>query len=359
MNKNIDIGDSYLILLFALLYGISFYPLKMFSKQNSWVVVIVANIIGFLFIKMILAIKNTYKNKNIFEINKIVLGNLIGNLINGILSAIFILLSAIISWYLFIFLKTNFLEKTPILFIAIGALIPIFYSINKSNLVIIKSNVIFSFIISVLTIIAIIFLLPQAELSNLKPFEEIKIPSMIYAIFCFFSITYLPTYALIGLGDIKFKNISKAFFKIFVLSLSIVLITYLVLGSSIAEMVDFPEFFVLRKIGLLANGTRIDSLIIIGWLISIYSINITLLFFVRNFLKNQIKNYKNSYSYLLIILVLGLSIYIFKNVTIGKTFVLNVLPYILFIGTFLVNLLIFITIKKKPKLVSHNNDKNY
>jgi len=353
MNKDIDSFHSYKVIIFSLVYGLSFYYLKTFSKQNSWLIVILANILGFLFIKMTMTIKNKYKDKNIYEINKLILGNHIGLLTNIIFSIIFILLSATISWHLFIFLKTNFLTKTPILLIAVMSFLPIFYSINKNNLVIIKSNVIFSFIILILTIIAVIFLIPQVEFENLKPFAEVEKSNMIYALFCFFSTVYLPTYALTGLNIGKLKNIYKNFTKITLLTLSIVLSTFLVLGKNIVDMVDFPEFFVLRKIGLLANGTRIDSLIIIGWLLSIYSVNTTLIFFVRNFLKTEIKNYKNSYSYILIILVIILSLSIFKNVTIGKTFILKFLPYILFIGIFIINLIIFLIIKKKPKMVSH------
>ena len=357
MNK-IDIESSYKLVIFSLSYGISFYYLKTLSKQNSWLVVIIASLIGFLFIKMCLKIKNHCSNKSIYEINKLVLGNKLGTIINIIYSITFILLSTIIFWYLFIFLKTNFLEKTPILIISIVSFLPILYAINKNNLIIIKSNTIFSFIVSILTIIAIIFLIFQVDISNLKPFQEIKKTSMFYAIFSFFTTSFLPTYALTGLNNLYFKNIYKSFTKILLLILTIVLLTYLVLGVSIVEIIDFPEFFVLRKIGLLANGTRIDSLIIIGWFLSVYSINITLLFFVRNFLKFEFKSYKNNFNYILILIILFLSIFIFKNVTQGKIFILHVLPFILFFNIFIPNFIIFLKIKKKPILVSHNNYKN-
>ena len=352
-NKNIDIGHSYKIIIFSIAYGLGFYYLKVFSKQNSWLIVIISTILGFLFIKMITTIKNSHKEKSIYEINKFVLGKVIGTGINIIFSLTFILLSAIILWYLLIFLKTNFLAKTPIILIGVISILPLFYIANKNSKVLIKSNVIFSFIIFALTIITIIFLLPQNEINNLKPFEEVSIDNMLYALFSFTSITYLPTYLIVSIYNKSLINFKKHFVKVLLLLLSITLSTFLVLGNSIVEMVDFPQFFVLRKIGLLANGTRIDSLIIIGWILSIYTINASSILFIRNYLKSEINNYKNIYTYLIIILIFILSLNIFKNVTIGKLFILKVLPFILFSVLFLINFIVFLLIKKKPKMVSH------
>ncbi len=353
MNKKVNIGDTYKIIIFALTYGISFYYLKMLSKQNSWLIIIISHIIGFLYVKMCLKIKDSYKNKSIFEINKIVLGNIVGTFINLIFMIIYAFLTIIILWYLIIFLKTNFLEKTPVLFLKIIVLLPLFYIINKNNLVLIKSNNLFINIIFILTITAIIFLFPQIELNNLKPFSEISINNMSYALFAYTAVTFLPTHAILGINDLKFNNFFKCTVKTFLLSISIVLSTYLILGNSIIEIVDFPEFFVLRKIGVLANGTRIDSLIIIGWLLSIYAIAATFLLYIRNYLKVEIKSYKNIFSYFLILLIAFLTTNVFKNVSIGKSFILDYLPYLLFFTLFLLNLIIYTILKVKLKKVSH------
>ena len=346
MNKKIEIGYTYVIIIFSFIYGISFYYLKMFSKQNSWLICILGNIIGYVLIKMFLNIKNKYKNKTIYEINKIVLGKIIGTIINVIFTLTFIFLSCLISWYLLIFLKTNFLEKTPLLLITIIVFVPLFYAITKNNSVLVKSSLIYLYLIFILTIISLVFLFPQMEIDALKPFLEVDKNSMLKALFSFTSVTYLPTYAILGLKDFDNKS-NKNFYKILFLSLSIVLSTYLVLGNSIIEIVDFPEFFVLRKIGILANGTRIDSLIIIGWLISIYISNLTFIYFVRNYLSYELKNYQNKHSYILVILIMLISLKLFKNVAIGKVFILNYLPIILFCILFIINLIIYLKIKVK------------
>ena len=353
MNKNIESGNTYKIIVFALTYGISFYYLKLFSKQNSWLIVILANIIGFLFIKMILKIKESLPNKSIFEINKHFLGNKLGKIANIIFSIVNILITIIMLWYLTVFLKTNFLEKTPILIIELVLILPLLYISNKNSLLIIKSSYIFSFIIIILTIISIVFLIPQVELNNFKPFIEITSVNMFKALFFFTTVTYLPTYGIIGINDLKTKKIFKNSLETFLLTISIVLMTYLVLGNSIVEIVDFPEFFVLRKIGIFANGTRIDSLIITGWILSVYITNATNLLYVRNYLMTEIKSYHNYYMYLVIIITGLMSTKIFNNVSVGKNFILNSLPYILFLTIFLLNFIIFVIIKVKHKNVSH------
>lgn len=347
--KKIGVSHAYKTLIFALTYGISFYYLKMFSKQDSWLIVIVGSFIGFLYIKMIEGIKNNYQNKIIYEINKIILGNTMGTITNIIFSSVFALLSIIISWYILIFLKTNFLEETPIIITITVLFLPIMYAINKSRESLIRSTVIFSFIILFLTIVSFIFLIPQIEISNFKPFEEIEPINMLKGLFCFTTTTFLPTYAIKEKFNLKISNAINIFFTIF----SIVFFTYSVLGNSIVEIVDFPEFFVLRKVGFSASGTRVDSLIIIGWFLSIYSTNMLFILFIKDYLKYEIKKYKNYYSYILVLSIYWLSFNIFKDVIIGKIFILKILPIILFCTLFILNFIIYLIIKVKQKTVSH------
>ncbi len=352
MDNKLESGNIYKIIIFAFTYGISFYYLKMFSKQNSWLVIIASNLIGLLFIKMILNIKNSFPNESIYKINKKVLGNTMGTIVNYIFAATFIFLITIVTWYLTIFLKSNFFVKTPILIIEFFLLLPLFYIANKKTILIVKTSYIFSTIIMIATIISIIFLSPQLEINNLKPFESVNSYNMIKAIFCFTSTTYLPTYVISIFGNLNKKEILKYNFKALLLMIIITLSTYLVLGNSIVEIVDFPEFFVLRKIGIFANGTRIDSIIIIGWILSIYIFNASSLLYVKNFLKNEINSYNNYYIYGIIVTIFFLVPILFKNITIGKLYILNTFPYILFFLLFIPNLIIFYIIKVRLK-ISH------
>ena len=338
-------NNTYKMMIFAFTYGISFYYLKIFSTQNSYLIVIIGSIIGFLYQNMISKIRKSHKNKTIYGINKILLGNTIGSIVNIIFVLVFTLLTIISFWYISVFLKTNFFEETPILIINIVLILPVIYTINKNANCFFKANSIFAAIVLFLTIIAFLFLLPQVELSNLKPFEEVKLSNMIYALFGFTTTTFLPTYVIneeLSLKDL-FKNI--------ILLTSIVFFTYTVLGNSIISIVDFPQFFVLRKIKF--NATRIDSLIIIGWFLSIYIANMSFILFIKNYLKYEIKSFKNSYSYLIIIFLLLSIPCIFENVSIGKYFILNYLPFILFFTLFLINFIVYCIIKVKHKSVSH------
>ena len=281
-------NNTYKMMIFAFTYGISFYYLKIFSAQNSYLIVIIGSIIGFLYQNMISKIRKSHKNKTIYEINKILLGNIIGSIVNIIFVLVFTLLTIILFWYISVFLKTNFFEETPIMLINVVLILPVIYTINKNENCFFKANSIFAAIVLFLTIIAFLFLLPQVELSNLKPFEEVKLSNMIYALFGFTTTTFLPAYVVneeLSLKDL-FKNI--------ILLTSIVFFTYTVLGNSIISIVDFPQFFVLRKIKF--NATRIDSLIIIGWFLSIYVSNMSFILFIKNYLKYEIDNIKPEYS---------------------------------------------------------------
>jgi len=353
--KNIPLGFTYAIVVLALVPGIGFYYCKMYGKQNSWLAMIISNILGLLFVKMTLAIRSYDKDKNIFEINKLALGEILGNMVNIIFCLVLALLMAILCWHSYIFLKSNFFNETPFFILGLGLFLPLLYISNKSNNVLLKTNLICFPLIVVLCFVAFFGLSFQADLKNLEPFQEVKTYDLLYNTFSLFSLSYLPTYAITALSDYQNKKgIFKSLLIATIINTGIVFFTYAVLGRSIIDMVDFSEFFVLRKIGNHTGGSRIDSFIILEWLICIFVIACTCLFFIRNYFKNQFKNFKNNYTFLILILLFFLSLNIFKNVTIGKLFVLNILPYICFFSLFLLNFIIFIIlkIKKKPQVVS-------
>ena len=150
------------------------------------------------------------------------------------------------------------------------------------------------------------------------------------------------------------KNIFKSLLIASLINIGIVFFTYAVLGKSIIDMVDFSEFFVLRKIGLQTGSNRIDSFIILEWLLCLFALTSCSIFFIRNFIQYQFKRFKLNYTFIITILIFIISLNIFRNVTTGKLFILKTLPNICFFTLFVLNFIIFIIlkIKKKPNMVS-------
>ncbi len=353
--KSIPIGPTFTLMLLATVPGITFYTFKETSAQNSWLSLLIGSLLGVLFIWMIISIRN-YSEKSIFEINKIALGKIFGTIVNFIFCLVFILFAIIISWHSYVFLKSQYLNETPFIVIAISLLLPGLFMISKSNTILIKMNMFIFPAIALLCIFAVVGLVFQLDIDNIKPFAEIENASMLYGIFTYFSITILPTYAITSISNLKNKkNIFKYFAIGIILNFCITLFTYLVLGRILVDFVDFPEFFVLRKIGNSTNSARIDSFIIVEWIICIFSTVSCCFFFVKNCLKNYIKNYNSIITYIFGFIISFVSLYAFESITDGKNFILKVLPYISFFTIFVTNFIIFIIlkIKKKPLKVSH------
>lgn len=352
--KNIPLGVTYATLVLAIVPGLGFYYSKMYGKQNSWLAMIISNLLGLLFVKMTLAIRNYDKNKNIFEINKIALGKFLGTLTNLIFSLVIGLIMVIICWHSYIFLKSNFFNDTPFFILGIGLFLPLIFISNKSNNILLKTNLIIFPLIVFLCLTAFGGLIFQADLNNLKPFAEVKTSALFLNIFTVFTVSYLPTYTITALSDFQNKKgIFKYLLIASLINIGIVFFTYAVLGKTIIDMVDFSEFFVLRKIGNSIGSSRIDSFIILEWLLCIFSFTSSCLLFIRNYLQFQIPKFKTNYILIITILLFFISLNIFDNITVGKNFIVKVLPYVCFFTLFLINLIIFASLKFKTKFNSH------
>ena len=290
--NNKDIPMGFTTILVSTVPGITFYIQKMSSKQNSWLAIIIGSILGFLFLKMILYIRSC--GNNIFDANKKALG-CFSILINILLSLTLFLFSSLIAWHSYIFLKSQYFSETPFLIIALGLIIPVSYLIIRKNATLIRTNTLLFKIILFLIFGAAFLLSYQFNFENLKPFAEIKNNDLLYGIFVYFSVSILPIYSLLSIGNLNDKKKAyKYYFLGCLCSLVVSTVTYLVLGKYLVENVAFPEMYVLRRIGSLTNSARIDSLIISEWIICIF-LNVSYsLFYVKyciSYYKSNINKY--------------------------------------------------------------------
>ena len=345
--NNKDIPMGFTTILVSTVPGITFYIQKMSSKQNSWLAIIIGSILGFLFLKMILYIRSC--GNNIFDANKKALG-CFSILINILLSLTLFLFSSLIAWHSYIFLKSQYFSETPFLIIALGLIIPVSYLIIRKNATLIRTNTLLFKIILVLIFGAVFLLSFQFNFENLKPFAEIKNNDLLYGIFVYFSVSILPIYSLLSIGNLNDKKKAyKYYFLGCLCNLAASTVTYLDLGKYLVDNVAFPEMYVLRRIGSLTNSARIDSLIISEWIICIF-LNVSYSLF---YVKNCISYYKsniNKYLYLILpFLLFIVSTNTFKDTSIGKNFISSYYPIISFIVLFGCNFIIFIILKIKKK----------
>ena len=115
MNKKIG-HKGFASLLFFLsqeiFLGVGLTRILSISEQNSWISILIAFIIGFIFLNMIMYVMNYKKDLNVFEKIDILFGKF-SKIINFILFSLVTLYFMFSLWNLSIYIQNKFLDQTP------------------------------------------------------------------------------------------------------------------------------------------------------------------------------------------------------------------------------------------------------
>ena len=137
MNKKIG-HKGFASLLFFLsqeiFLGVGLTRILSISEQNSWISILIAFVIGFIFLNMIMYVMNYKKDLNVFEKIDILFGKF-SKIINFILFSLVTLYFMFSLWNLSIYIQNKFLDQTPKFLIMFLFLIPVIYIVNKDIIV--------------------------------------------------------------------------------------------------------------------------------------------------------------------------------------------------------------------------------
>lgn len=336
----------------AFLVGIIFNALLNIVKQDSWIIPIISIIPALLIIILINYIINYKPDLN--------LANKIISLFNMHI-AIFILIFLVLFYYFISllnylnfnnFIQSQFLNKTPILAIAIMFSLATYYIVNKGINVISRTSNILFYIAFSLLILSFLGLIPSLKIDNLKPLLVSSYSNYLTGLNTFYAFSILPMFLLtiIPKNMIKNPKIKKILIISYIVSaLSIFLImiqTIATFGYELSILYEYPEFFALKHVILIELSSRVESILAIQLIFDIFIYNIFIVYFIGKTTQTILKIKKSNIVYLVIctLIVIGTS-FISKYNTYLDKIVLNIIPIIASIFVTFIIILICIKIK--------------
>lgn len=325
----------------AFFIGNSLNNLIAFSKQDSWLSLIIGFIMGlvplFIFIKI-----SSYKPElNVVDKINDLFGAK-GKIINIILGLCVLFLCVLNFWTLTNFTSSQYLNKTPTIIIGITFLFVIIYALSKGIKVIGRFSLILLYGFIILFIVSVIGLFNQVSLDNLKPFLQ---NDLLKGAISFFTYNCLSLFLILIIPQ---KNAAKTMAMGCIVSGISLLIqlafVICIFGAPLASIYQFPGFYTLKQVSFFTTGSSIEGILSIQWFFDLIIFIIVGIYYVNKSLSIKIP-------YIVPIVVLALSEYIFKNNTIGNVYIKNIFPYIIPIILFIIPIIIWhkININKKNK----------
>ena len=362
MNKKITILEFLILIYFAIrssLTGISGMLLASSAGESAWISLILGVILGIVPLLLFFYIASYKPDLNIFEKNKKLCGKF-GNVINILLIGVVFLFCLVIFYDLSNFIYSQFLNKTPPLFIALLFAIAIIYTLNKGLNTMSRSFVILFFICITLYLVSVLGIIPQFELDNLKPLYKNNILGILKGALYYIGYNILPIFLLTVIPKNKIENPEKVFKYVSLIYLITAIIELLVffliigtLGLQLVMLYQYPEFHILKKISYFTFIDRLESTLALQWIINFYCFITLGSYFITTGIKETFK-IKNK-SLIILITILSLTIgqnYIFNGNTEANIFLSEVFIFILYIGLFLIPLIL--AIKKRCSKASFN-----
>jgi len=355
--SNLEISSLVVIITVTMYAGINIDLIKEVTNTNGWIAVIISNIIGLLPLLIYLYIAN-YKpsiaiNKKINELFK--KGSII---INSLICIILLFIGITILYNTNNFITTQLLYRTPHIVIAILLVLIASYHVSKGINSITRVSIIMLTFNIILSSLGFFSLIPEINIENFMPILKIDTNNIIPSAIKLASINSLPIILVSiipkedSLKPNKYnKSIIIAYLIGALISLSIIIETYGILGIHLVKIFEYPEYIVYKKIVLLGFLERVENIISSQWIIGNYIYLTLIIYYISNTI-----NLKHKKSNLITSLIIGtiiiiIKLTIFNNNIIFYNYIKNIFAYIcmsLFIIYIIIAIKIFID-KKRNK----------
>lgn len=250
------------------------------AKQDAWITALITPACGLLVIWLYYYLGKAYPDKTIIGISKKTLGKWVGIVISACYVFFFIQISYHITWHMGGFV-THYYPETPEYIIngvsVIGMVVAVLYGVETFA----RASEIFLKIMSFFFLMAIILLLPKANVLNLLPvLEKGILPSLKATVFMMpFSVFTLVSLLMIfpaNSNDLPWagKAIGKGFLWGSLIVFIATIMSIMVLGSNISARTVFPTFLLFKEIDIAGIFSRLEFVIAIIWIISEFMINL-------------------------------------------------------------------------------------
>lgn len=331
------------------------------SEEDVWLATILGIILGFIPFYMFISLSASNPDRNIFEIIESIFGKIFGKVIVTIITIFAISFVLFSYWHLTNLISSQYLYKTPQLFIYILFAIPMIYILSKGIKVAIRSTTIIFFITIFLYIITFVSLVPQVKIINLFPILKNGITPVISTSFGYIAYSVVPTIFL-GAIPVHYYEDKKNYKKYMIISyvvssMTVFVIPFLIItifGIDLAQLYQYPEFQILRRVSLGGFIERIESTLSLQWIFELFVLIVIGMYFIKQGIYH-ILHIKNNYLKLglnglfLILSIIG-SLNFFRNNTMANQFSVNQYPMVCYgFLVFFFIIYILVALKKKRK----------
>lgn len=329
----LQFSTLFIIGIFTSFLGVSFVGLMKTAKIDSWISIIIAGIVGCIFIGLFIYIFNYEPSLPLNEKIKKLFGKKIGFMINAIIFLIMLMTGINMMYNLINFIVSQFLSETSFFLIGILFSFIIIYINIKGIETLSRTSLILLTINLILYVTSSVGLIPSVEIENFKPILSTGVPDVIIGALIVVSLNILPTISLLIIpkDQIVKKEKYKKFFWIsyaivFILMLLSVVTVIGNLGIELTSVYQYPEYIMLKRVNIFSFLDRIENFIVIQWIFGLF----TTISFIVYFLTNTIKtNHKSKVLPIIItLIILYAALNLFPTNTSFNHYSYYVAPYI-------------------------------
>ena len=350
----LEFASIVIIQVVTMFSGIIITVLKEGAGINSWLSALISYIIGLIIIYLIMYISNYHKDLPLNKKIKTLFGNKIGFIINIIISIVLIILGITILYNTINFILSQLLYRTPFIISCSLFMLLIIYNTNKGINVISKTSIILLAINLFLYTINILALVKQIDINNFLPLLKEDTNNIFPTSLKLVSINMLPLIILLIIPKNALTEPNKynktliiSYLLGVIISFFLVITTFGVLGTNLVKTFEYPTYIVLRKITLLGFLERIENIISLQWITGAFSYLTIIIYTIsKNISTNSNKTNKYINTITGIILLI-LTINIFKNNIIFYSYLIKIFPYIMSILAIVYIIIIFKIILSK------------
>lgn len=337
--------------------GITTYNLFHYTRQDSLISIIVGTILGFIPLLLYLKIMDYKPNLNLFEKIEESLPKPVAIIVNLIITATISYIITLFFYNMINFVASQYLSRTPSFIISIAFIPPIIYILGKGITVIGRTTFILLFLSIILLSLTIFGLIWQIDIQNIFPILEngLKTPLINSLIYVCYNIIPLILLTVIPKDYIIDKEkFNKRMIITYLIANSIMLIVFFlilaILGPNLANLYQYPEYDLLKKVSLIGFVERTESTVSLRWIFYTFIMIVMGIYFITMYIKHTFK-LKNKIinkilHYTLTITIVILSNFLFKNNVVANLFIYKKLSFIIGITLLLIPLLVSIKMKK-------------
>ncbi|OIK08424.1 spore gernimation protein [Bacillus sp. MUM 116] len=285
MVENIKISArqfAILVILFSVGTTILVIPGSLANevKQDAWIAALIGTAFSFVFVALYLAVARMFPTMTLVEIIETLLGKWLGKAVSLTFVFFSFYNASDLLYYAGIFLTTEIIPDTPHEAIHILCACILIMGIRLGLETLARSaELLFPvFILLLLLLVLSILVTPDLwKVENIQPMFHSGVKPMIRAVLLFSSTFTLPLIVLLMIFPKSINKIKKAEKNFFIAILIagvclivLILLTILVLGPDLSARRMYPSYILAKSIRVGNFLQRIEAILAIMWLITIY-----------------------------------------------------------------------------------------